>query len=305
MSFYSAEGWLNHWLSNKTGGASESTLVKYRHVVRSFLAHLGSRAGASVASVSPSDIIAFRNKLWQEGRSASTCNNIVKKILNVPFEAARKLGFIPTNPVAAVDSIRERGAKSGREPFTDAEVGRLIDNAQGDWRGAIIWAVTSGLRLGDTIRLQWQSVDLAAGLLRIDTEKTGAVVVLPIHVAFAEWLSQRTRGIGRAPVFPGLATQRLAGADGLSAQFRKLMQQAGVIERVVEREGKGRTGYSKGFHALRHSFISSLANAGVPQDVRQRLAGHVSVAANRIYTHHEDEILRAAVGTITLTRREA
>lgn len=245
------------------------------------------RAGASVASLSPGDIVAFRDRLREEGRSASTCNNVVKRILGVPFEAARKLGFIPANPVAAVDLLRDRWAKSGREPFTDAEVARLIETAQGDWRGAIILGVTSGLRLGDATRLRWESVDLEAGLLRLETEKTSEVVVLPLHGAFATWLFARTRGIGRAPVFPELAAQRLAGGRGLSAQFRKLMKAAGVVERVVEREGKGRTGHSKGFHALRHSFISSLANAGVPQDVRQKLAGHSSVAIHGKYTHHE------------------
>ena len=84
----------------------------------------------------------------------------------------------------------------------------------------------------------------------------------------------------------------------MSAQFRKLMKAAGVIERVVEREGKGRTGPCKGCHALMHSFISSLANAGVPQDIRQKLAGHSSAAIHAIYSHHELETLRGAVAKL-------
>jgi hypothetical protein len=61
----------------------------------------------------PSTLCGFRDKLRQEGLSATTCNMVVKKVLSIPFEAARKLGFIPINPVAAVDNLRDTGARSG------------------------------------------------------------------------------------------------------------------------------------------------------------------------------------------------
>lgn len=68
LSFHSVEGWLNDWLASKDGSASKSTLVKYRHVIRSFLAHLGPRATASIASVSPGDHHCF-SRPFAEGRS--------------------------------------------------------------------------------------------------------------------------------------------------------------------------------------------------------------------------------------------
>jgi integrase len=143
--------------------------------------------------------------------------------------------------------------------------------------------------------LCWESVDLDAGLLRIETQKTGRLVVLPMQPGFASWLSQRQRGIGKAPVFPALAGKRIGGAGGLSVQFRHIVAAAGITGRVVTREGKGRTTNSKTFHALRHSFISQLANAGVPPEIRQKLAGHASLSAHQIYTHHEIEALRCAI----------
>lgn len=194
--------------------------------------------------------------------------------------------------------LHERGAKSGREPFTDAEVARLIETAQGDWRGLILCAATTGLRLGDAVSIRWEAIDVADGLLSVETKKTGKAVVLPIHGAFAAWLAGRTRGIGQAPVFPELATQRLAGGRGLSAQFRKLMKAAGVVERVVEREGHGRTGYSKGFHSMRHFFVSAMANAGVEADIRKKLAGHSTAEAHAICSHFEIETLRSAVAKL-------
>ena len=295
LSFHTARGWLTDWLTNKSGAVSDRTLVRYRQVIRDFLVHMGPRAEAPLASVSPGDIIAFRNKLREEGRAANTCNSIIKGSLSGPFEVACKLGFIPLNPISAVQPLRERGERSGREPFTADELAQLIESAQGDWRGAVLLGATSGLRLGDVANLCWESVDMAAGLLRIETKKTGQVVVLPMHPEFARWLSMRPRGIGKAPVFPELTGKLIAGRRGLSVQFRDIAKKAGIIGRVVTREGKGRATNSKTFHALRHSFVSALANAGVAPDIRQKLVGHASAEVHGIYTHHELETLRGAV----------
>jgi len=52
------------------------------------------------------------------------------------------------------------------------------------------------------------------------------------------------------------------------------------------------------FHSLRHSFNSALANAGIAQEVRQKLTGHESPEMNKRYTHHELEPLRIAIAQI-------
>ncbi len=304
MSFHTARGWLNDWLANKTGAVSGRTLFRYQQVVRDFLTHLGPRAEASIASVSPGDIITFRNKLREEGRSVATCNAI-RSMLSVPFDVAHRLGFVPINPVSAVEPLKDRSAKSGgREPFTAQESVRLVESAQGDWRGAVLLGATTGLRLGDLANLCWESIDLEAGLLRIETQKTGRVVVLPMHPDFATWLSGRPRGIGKAPVFPKLAGKRIAGGRGLSAQFRDIVEAAGINGRVVMRDGKGRSTNSKTFHGLRHSFISRLANAGVAPEIRQKLAGHSDAKTHGIYTHHEIETLRGAIAKLPSLKAE-
>lgn len=52
------------------------------------------------------------------------------------------------------------------------------------------------------------------------------------------------------------------------------------------------------FHALRHSFTSALANAGVSPEFRMKLTGHRSEAIHSGYTHHELKTLREAVGRL-------
>jgi integrase len=296
MQFYTTKDWLSEFLANKSGGIAEGTRLRYQQVFRDFLAYLGpGRSNASVGSVSPGDLIGFRDKLRQEGRSATTCNMVVKKVLSVPFVAARKLGFIPMNPVAAVDNLRDKGVKSGREAFSAAEIERLVSLTEGDWHGAIILGVNTGLRLGDVANLCWEAIDAERRVIRLTTGKTGANVNLPIHRDFDDWLQRRTTGIGKAPVFPELAGKRIGGDGGLSAQFRAIVDAAGIKGRVVTRTGKGRATNSKTFHALRHTFISRLANVGVAPDLRQKLAGHADPKVHANYTHHEEETMRAAI----------
>jgi len=299
LTNYTVEGWLNEWLKNKSGSASKNTMVRYRQVIRDFLNHMGNRSKVSLAGLTPADFIAFRDSLFRDGRAVSTCNMVIKKILSVPFESARKMGYIPTNPTAGVDLLKDRGEKGkiGREPFSAEELEKLTSVAEGDWRGAILAAVTTGLRLGDIANLRWEAIDWEVGFIRVEAiTKTGVPIVLPLHPDFETWLRERNRGIGRAPVFPSLLDRNIGGAHGLSAQFRSIMRAARVTGKVTERKGDaGRTRYSKGFHSLRHTFISRLANAGVHADIRQKLAGHADERVHQNYTHHELETLREAV----------
>jgi integrase len=99
-----------------------------------------------------------------------------------------------------------------------------------------------------------------------------------------------------APLFPSLCALKPGGCNGLSARFRKLMKVAKIDGELdaAPVSGKGRPFHAKTFHSLRHGFVSALTNAGVPRDLRMKLAGHTSNAHDR-YTHHELATLRGAM----------
>jgi integrase len=270
-------------------------------VLDGFLESLGSRANIPLAGVSARDVIAYRDSLRAEGRTAITTNGLVFSRLNRVFASAVKLGHITVNPCAAVDRVKDNNEARSlrRAPFTAAEISALVNNAAGDWKGVILLGATSGLRLSDISNLRWESIDLDAALLRLRTRKTDTPIVVPLHPDFLRWLSDGPRGIGKAPVFLELTGITTAGRYGLSNQFREIMRKAGVVGETTARHGVvGRTRRSKTFHSLRHAFVSQLANSGIAPDVRQKLAGHSSAAVHGIYSHHEIETLRKAVETL-------
>jgi integrase len=309
LTTYTLEKWIEEWLKNKAGGAREGTMVRYRQVTRDFLEHLGGRAKLSLAAITAGDIVGFRDKLRAEGRAVSTSNMVVKKILSVPFEQARRLGYIPTNPTHGVDLLKDRAEarKGAKESFTPAELAALLEAAEGDWEGAILIAATTGLRLGDIAALTWAQVDLKDRLIRFeDTQKTHTDVTLPLHPDLFEWLSKQPLGIGKAAVLPNLHGRKIGGTTGLSRQFRAVMEKAGVAGKVAEAKGAaGRNRSTKTFHSLRHTFVSALANAGIHPDIRQKLAGHADARVHQGYTHHEIETLRQAVEKLPTLRASA
>ena len=291
--------WLNEWIAGKAGVSTERTLLKYRQIVDEFTAHLGKRASLNLSAISARDVRSFRDSLAKAGHSPVTANGAVK-VLAVPFNAAWKLGHISMNPCAAVESLRD-DADTEKDVFTPEQVRLLIDAATDDWRGVILAAYFTGLRLRDVVDLKWDAFDFETGLLRVKTSKTGKVVVLPLHDDLFEWMKKQTRGIGKAGIFPSLTGKTGGGKSGLSMAFRRIMDKAGIKGRILRtrtENGAGRMQSSLSFHSLRHSFNSAMANAGVSQEIRQKLTGHASAEMNAKYTHHEIEPLRAAIKSI-------
>lgn len=298
LHFHTARAWLDEWIAGKVGVVSPASLAKYRQVLGDFLTHLGERADLTIAAIGPKDVRSFRDALAKGGRAASTVNMTIRKVLSTPFHAALRLGYIPTNPCSAVEGLRD-DVEAERETFTTGQVQALLAAAEDDWKGAILTGYFTGLRLRDVAETRWEAVDFKAGVLRVKTRKTGAALVLPLHDELAAWLDSQRRGIGKAPIFPTLAGKGTGGRYGLSGRFKAIMDAAHIKGRILRRQdGRGRQTSSLSFHSLRHSFNSALANAGVTQELRQKLTGHASAAMNAKYTHHELDNLRAAVAKV-------
>lgn len=306
---YTADSWLRDWLKSKAAARSGSTHQKYGRTVESFLAHLGSRARLNVNQITPRDVLGYRDAEIAAGKHPNTCNFAVKH-LRTAFNAARRQGLITHNPAEAVEAVAlpdagEHG-EQGREGFTAEQIEALLSAASPDWHTVILVAFYVGARLQDAANMQWKSVNLPEKTIRYRARKTGQILVVPLHPRLeAHLVSLPSSDQASGFLAPSLAGKSTAGKSGLSMAFRRIMDQAkvaGTIRRAAK--GKGRTVNSLTFHSLRHSFNSAMANAGVAQEMRQKLTGHASPEMNKIYTHYDLDRLRLAVGVLP-TLKEA
>ena len=291
LHHYVADDWFAEWLAGKTQTKSAATAERYRQVTRDFLESLGKRAKLSLAHVTPKDIRAYRDAELAAGKSPRTANLSVK-IVSAVFNSALRQGYIATNPCTALERLPEKTAE--RSTFTSKQVAKLVSSAEGDWRNLILAGYYTGARLSDLSSLRWNAIDLKTGLIAFTASKTKKPVTIPLHTELEQHLL-KTPGVGGAFVFPSLAGKGTGGKLGLSGQFAAIMARAGIEGKITRHTAQGRANSSLSFHSLRHSFNSALANAGVSQEIRQKLTGHASAETNRIYTHLELAPLRTAV----------
>jgi integrase len=297
LHFHTAHAYLVEWLEGTKDTVATRSYWRYYQTIHEFLNHIGTKAEGLLSEITPIDVRSWRDALKRKGLSAPTVNGAIK-VLRMPFKAAHDNGYIEINPCTknSIRPLRDEARNVAKDVFTPQRIAALMEIAEGDWKGAILCAFYTGLRLRDVTELRWNAIDIAEGTITVTTRKTRKDVTVPVHPQFAAWLKKQTRGIGKAPVFPTLAGKSGAGKSGLSMQFKRIMERAGIRGRILRQStGEGRSQSSLSFHSLRHSFNAALANAGVGVEMRQELIGHSSVEMNRLYTHPDIEVKRKAV----------
>jgi integrase len=309
LSYFTVEEWFRHWVETKKESKAGRTGERYRQIADEFVDFLAGRAKLNIAAITPKDVLGFRKTRAAKGLAPSTVNLDVK-IIGAAFNAARRQGYIPMNPCAAVEALPFE--KPEKQVFdvkhiralmaasVTRERGRLIFEAGEDWRGLILFSFYTGARLQDAANIRWEAIDLPSKLISYMPRKTRGRVVIPIHSELESYLlSLPASDSGKAFVFPKLAGHDTGGRSGLSRTFARITARAKIEGEITRKANKeGRTVRTLTFHSLRHSFSSAMANAGVAEEVRMKLTGHVTREVHAKYTHHELEPLRAAVRVI-------
>jgi integrase len=286
------------WLKAEEKTIEGSSLKRYRQVLAAFESFLGLRARDSLEALSKDVFLAYRDRLQADGHSARGINQTFK-ILRRPFKVAFDEGLIAYNPIGAIKRLKSVGAEKGI--FTPEQIVRLLKAAPSDeWRALIALGYYTGGRLMDLARLTWGAVDRTQNTIGFKQKKTGGDVVVPIHPELGRYLDKLSRGIGKAQILPSLSGKSGTGKSGLSLAFKRIMATAGIEAGVARKRvgAAGRNVSKLSFHALRHSFTSELARAGVAPEVRQLLTGHSDLSSHKAYTHLELDTLTRAVTSL-------
>jgi len=283
------------WLAGKTNAGTHE---RYGHTAELFLNHINGLADRSMDKVTYKDILSFIQLRRDSGAAPKTIKVDVKT-LNNPFNLARRLDHIKTNPVEQALALQPIDVESSvKGVFTPDQIASLVAAAQGDWLTCVLLGYYTAARLRDCANLTAGQIDWKQMIVLIQQRKTKKRAWVPVHPCLARHLERILEGKSPSDaVCPALAGRRTGGKTGLSREFAAIMREAGIDQGLMP--GKGRRRFSRlSFHSLRHSFNSHLANLGVDQETRQVMTGHGTVAANNDYTHLELPKLRAAVALL-------
>lgn len=298
----SVKDYLESWLKRKELEAGETTHARYAVICKQFLAHLGLKADRDLLQLTAKEFVSFRD--FQAAKLSANSVNICLKVLRSAMAQAVRDGLVDTNEASRV-SLLKREDKFQRRPFTIKELGRIMEVANDEWRGLILFGLYTGQRLGDLTMLTWQNLDLGRRELRLSTEKTGRRQIIPLSKQLVQYVETLPAGDDpKAPLFPRAYAVAIDGkmSGRNSKQFHAILVQCGLSrpqKQKSDEKSKGRSARrvqnELSFHCLRHTATSLLKNAGVSEVVARDIIGHDSAAVSANYTHVDEDTKRKAV----------
>jgi integrase len=318
LRFTAIRPWFEECLRRVEKTRGKTTYSRYNAVTEGFLKFIGpDRSKAPLESLTSDEIQRFADSRLEEGRAAKTVSNDLKPIGKFLKDAERK-GLLLKSPMGAVEPPEAEGET--RDPFSEAELSSLLgylsasEDATGkrlpaserthrrDWRTAVNLGLYIGARLGDSTNLCWSNIDLERKQIRFLPEKSRKKqeLVIPIHPDLEAYLLGLPSS-DRADKYlcPTLGGALAGHRASLSKEFGAILEAAGIDRRAGRKKhGKGRVFNRLGFHSLRHTFNSMMADAGVSIELRAKLTGHATISMNDRYTHLADATKRKAIEAI-------
>jgi integrase len=290
----------DRWLKSKRHETRGSTLEFYRKSVEKALAFFKMRADLPITEISPDDVLSYRAHL-AEAVAPKTANHNLKT-LKMIFKAARRDGVVVDDPTEFIAGVKQSSAQAARRPFTREELAKVLPLCDHEWRSMVLFGLYLGQRLADIATLHWSALDLERNEVRITTGKTGKLILLPLAKPLRKHIESIPNGSG--PIHPRAAA--IVQAHGrtalLSNQFTEILARAGLRAHQshqstgIGRDGK-RASSALSFHSLRHTTVSMLRDAGVPQSVAVGFR-HTSPEINNAYTHTGIDSLRRAADSL-------
>ena len=153
---------LRRWLDVKRSNVRSRTYARYEQIVRAHL--LPSLARIRLAKLTPQDVAECLRHV--EAAGSAYMARGAREVLRTALNQAVRWELVTRNVAALTDAPRHRARQI--EPLSPAQAGTLLSSVAGHRLDALITvAVGLGLRQGEALGLQWEHVDLEAGLLSV------------------------------------------------------------------------------------------------------------------------------------------
>jgi integrase len=241
--------------------------------LQNLLPFFGNKQLNRINRASVAEYRAYRHARSRVGDA--TLNRDVAVIKHILYWAVDQ-NYLQANPLARVPMVRERRT---RRPVLSLDEEMLLLRACPEHlRRFVIAALDTGLRRGEISHQLWEDIDFGRGLLWVTRSKTpeGQAREIPFTKRLFTLLWENRENEGLIFTYQGRQLKNL------KTTWKTTLKRAGI--RHVR------------FHDLRHTFNTRLMEAGVMQEVRKALMGHVSGdKVHSIYTHVELPIKRDAI----------
>lgn len=245
------------------------------HLKRHLLPRIGH---LPLNQVRQQHVLACHDELLRTGYAKATANRsmVITKII---FNLAKRLGT-PGAEVNPVAGIKFADPQNARERYlTKEETQRLLraldESENSQLRFIVPLLLLTGARKREILDATWDEINLEKRYLRVPLSKSGKPRLIPLSSAAMEVLQRVPRTEGCPYVVPNPDTGK--PYVSVYASWDRARKKAGLQDVRL--------------HDLRHSYASSLVNAGTSIYVVSKVLGHSQIKNTMRYSHLSQETL--------------
>jgi len=301
--------YLDRWLNTSAAPRlRERTLRDYRSLlaryVRPVLGH------KMLPAVMPLDIQDLYTSMLESGLSPRTIR-YTHAVLSSALKQAVKWQLLPRNAAEYVDLPRQK--RTEMYAMSKDEVASFLATAKEDrWGTLFLLAVTTGMRPGEYMGLQWKDVNLDEGMIHVNkslvrnksewrfdepktaksrrTVKLAPTVVKSLRAHRSKQAAERLRAGIRYQdydlVFATDTGQPLESRNLIKRHFKPVLKQAGLRETIR-------------LYDLRHTCATLLLAAGEHPKIVSEMLGHASIQLTLdTYSHVLPDMQQGAVAKL-------
>lgn len=227
-------------------------------------------ATAYVCDLEVGNVEAFYHARLRSDVSISSANRELRT-LKAALSHAVRLKYLRTNPACEIKP--EKAPLPPRRVLSPEECRKLLKACSGGyWKAVIYTALTTGMRRGELLHLEWQDVDLTTGMIQVvnrgdswtksrknrttSTDREGCRLLTRIRVNHPDAVK----------VFTG--TAGVLTAEKIDRGFKDIVEAAKIKKCTL--------------HDLRRTSLTILATK-LPAFALQQRAGHVSPSTTATY----------------------
>jgi site-specific recombinase XerD len=259
---------------------AHKTFLRDRLSFKSFFKYVGLR---NLDSIDQRMVESYLDSRLDEV-SKSTIN-IELRHLKAAFNKAVQWNFAKKNPFKHVKEFTI--AQKAPIFFTKEQIKKLLDHITNEdkWlEEIIIFAVNTGVRVGELVNIEWADIDFNRKIIKISqkkdfTTKSRRERVIPMNEEVFNLLATLRRN--SSYVFGNNRGQRRS-SERVSKTFKKYVRLSNIGEE-----------YS--MHVTRHTFASHLVQNGVSLYKVSKFLGHSDIKTTEIYAHLSPENLHSDV----------
>ena len=159
--------WLNTWVTEYIGNVKSSTRKSYQdHVRLNIIPYIGN---VPLSKVTAAMIQQMYNELQAEKELSPKTIKNVHGVLHRALDQAQKMGYIRSDPLAAVTLLRIE--KKQIKPLEDEELCAFLKEIRGSPYELVYFVtVFTGLRQGEVLGLTWDCVNFEKQTLLINKQ---------------------------------------------------------------------------------------------------------------------------------------